>query len=46
MRCGKQRRIYEVSVSYHGRTYAEGKKIGVKDGFRLLYAIATHNSFD
>jgi glycosyltransferase involved in cell wall biosynthesis len=36
-------RIYEVGVSYHGRTYAEGKKIGVKDGFRALYAITKHN---
>jgi glycosyltransferase involved in cell wall biosynthesis len=36
-------RIYEVGISYHGRTYAEGKKIGVKDGFRALYAIAKHN---
>lgn len=36
-------RIYEVGVSYSGRTYAEGKKIGVKDGFRALYAIAKHN---
>jgi glycosyltransferase involved in cell wall biosynthesis len=36
-------RVYEVGVSYHGRTYAEGKKIGVKDGFRALYAIAKHN---
>jgi glycosyltransferase involved in cell wall biosynthesis len=32
-------RIYEVSVSYRGRTYAEGKKIGWKDGVRALYAI-------
>jgi glycosyltransferase involved in cell wall biosynthesis len=38
-------RIYEVGVSYHGRTYAEGKKIGAKDGFRALYAIAKHNLF-
>lgn len=38
-----QCRFYEVGVSYHGRTYAEGKKIGVKDGFRALYAIAKHN---
>jgi glycosyltransferase involved in cell wall biosynthesis len=38
-----QCRIYEVGVSYHGRTYAEGKKIGVKDGFRAIYAIAKHN---
>jgi glycosyltransferase involved in cell wall biosynthesis len=36
-------RIYEVGVSYYGRTYAEGKKIGVKDGFRALYAITKHN---
>lgn len=36
-------RIYEVGVSYHGRTYAEGKKIGMKDGFRALYVIAKHN---
>ena len=27
-------RIYEVGIAYHGRTYAEGKKIGMKDGFR------------
>jgi glycosyltransferase involved in cell wall biosynthesis len=39
----KKCRIYEVGISYHGRTYAEGKKIGVKDGFRALYAIAKHN---
>jgi glycosyltransferase involved in cell wall biosynthesis len=38
-------RIYEVGISYHGRTYAEGKKIGVKDGFRALYAIVKHNIF-
>lgn len=38
-------RIYEVGVSYYGRTYAEGKKIGVKDGFRALYAIAKHSMF-
>lgn len=36
-------RIYEVGVSYHGRTYAEGKKIGIKDAFRAVYAIAKHN---
>jgi len=40
-----QCRIYEVGVSYHGRTYAEGKKIGVRDGFRALYAIAKHSTF-
>lgn len=32
-------RVYEVGISYHGRTYEEGKKIGVKDGFRALYCI-------
>lgn len=32
-------RVYEVPISYHGRTYAEGKKIGWKDGVRALYAI-------
>ena len=32
-------RIYEVPISYHGRTYAEGKKIGTKDLFRAVYAI-------
>lgn len=36
-------RIYEVGVSYYGRTYAEGKKIRMKDGVRALYAIAKHN---
>lgn len=35
-------RIYEVSISYSGRTYAEGKKIGLKDGFRALYAIGKY----
>ncbi|HBZ35935.1 MAG TPA: glycosyl transferase, partial [Rikenellaceae bacterium] len=32
-------RIYEVGISYYGRTYREGKKIGWKDGFRALYCI-------
>ena len=32
-------RIYEVGISYHGRTYDEGKKIGWRDGFRAVYAI-------
>ncbi len=36
-------RFYEVGVSYYGRTYAEGKKIRVRDGWRALYAIAKHN---
>ncbi|MBE0502334.1 MAG: glycosyltransferase family 2 protein, partial [Desulfuromonadales bacterium] len=36
-------RIYEVGVSYAGRTYAEGKKIGWKDGFRALWCIIKYN---
>lgn len=32
-------RMYEVGIAYHGRTYEEGKKIGVKDGFRALWCI-------
>jgi glycosyltransferase involved in cell wall biosynthesis len=35
-------RIYEVPISYYGRTYADGKKIGVKDGFRALYCLAKY----
>jgi len=38
-------RIYEVGISYYGRTYAEGKKIGWRDGFRALYAILKYNLF-
>jgi len=38
-------RIYEVGISYSGRTYEEGKKIGWKDGFRALYAIVKYNLF-
>ncbi len=34
--------VYEVPISYHGRTYEEGKKIGWKDGVRALYVIAKH----
>lgn len=40
-----QIRIYEVGVSYYGRTYAEGKKIGIKDGFRALYCIMKYSFF-
>jgi glycosyltransferase involved in cell wall biosynthesis len=36
-------RIYEVGISYFGRTYEEGKKIGWKDGFRAIYAILKYN---
>jgi len=39
----KDCRIYEVGISYYGRTYAEGKKIGWRDGFRALYAIVKYN---
>ncbi len=35
----KRIRIYEVGISYYGRTYEEGKKIGWKDGFRAIYCI-------
>ena len=35
-------RIYEVGISYYGRTYEEGKKIGLKDGFRALWAICKY----
>ena len=37
--------IYEVGISYYGRTYAEGKKIGWRDGFRALYSIVKYNVF-
>ncbi len=36
-------RIYEVGISYYGRTYAEGKKISWKDGFRAIYCILKYN---
>lgn len=36
-------RIYEVGISYHGRTYEEGKKIGLKDAFRAVWAIVKYN---
>ena len=38
-------RIYEVGISYYGRTYAEGKKIGYRDGFRAIYCILKYNLF-
>jgi glycosyltransferase involved in cell wall biosynthesis len=38
-------RIYEVGISYYGRTYEEGKKIGWKDGFRAIYCIVKYNMF-
>lgn len=39
MRC----RIFEIGISYHGRSYSEGKKIGWKDGVRALYCIVKYN---
>ena len=36
-------RVYEVPISYQGRTYAEGKKITWKDGFRAIYCIVKYN---
>ena len=38
-------RIYEVGISYYGRTYEEGKKIGWKDGVRAIYCIIKYNFF-
>jgi hypothetical protein len=38
-------RIYEVGISYYGRTYAEGKKISWRDGFRAIYCILKYNLF-
>lgn len=38
-------RIYEVGISYYGRTFEEGKKIGWKDGFRAIYCIIKYNLF-
>lgn len=38
-------RIYEVGISYYGRTYEEGKKIGWKDGFRAIWCILKYNLF-
>ncbi len=41
----KDVRIYEVGISYYGRTYAEGKKIGWRDGFRAIYCILKYGLF-
>lgn len=38
-------RIYEVGISYYGRTYDDGKKIGWKDGVRAIYSILKYNLF-
>ena len=42
----KNIRIYEVGISYYGRTYEEGKKIGWKDGMRAIYCILKYNIFN
>ena len=39
-------RIFEVGISYRGRTYQEGKKAGWRDGFRAIYAIFKYNFFN
>jgi glycosyltransferase involved in cell wall biosynthesis len=41
MRC----RVYEVGISYYGRTYEQGKKVGWKDGMRAVYCIVKYNLF-
>ena len=41
----KRIRIYEVGISYYGRTFEEGKKIGWKDGFRAIYCILKYRLF-
>jgi hypothetical protein len=38
----RQLRVYEVGISYWGRTYADGKKIGWRDGFRALWCLAKY----
>ena len=39
-------RIYEVGISYYGRTYEEGKKVRMKDAFRAVYCLVRYNIFD
>lgn len=44
-KCAKRRlRFYEVGITYHGRTYEEGKKIGLRDAFRALYCIIKYTA--
>lgn len=38
-------RIYEIGISYYGRTYEEGKKIGWRDGFRAIWCIIKYNTW-
>ena len=42
----KNLRIFEIGISYYGRTYSEGKKIGWKDGIRAIYCILKYNLWD
>jgi glycosyltransferase involved in cell wall biosynthesis len=42
----KEVRVYEVGISYYGRTYLEGKKISWKDGFRAIWCILKYNIWD
>jgi hypothetical protein len=39
-------RVYEIPISYSGRTYEEGKKIGLKDAFNAFYCILRYRYFD
>ena len=41
----KRCRIYEVGISYYGRTYNEGKKIGWRDGIRAIWCILKYNTW-
>ena len=41
----RQARIYEIGISYYGRTYNEGKKIGWKDGVKAIWCILKYNLF-
>ena len=42
----KKIRIYEMGITYYGRTYSEGKKIGWKDGMKAIWCIVRYNLFD
>ena len=44
--CKKKLRIYEIPISYSGRTYEEGKKIGLKDAFSAFFSIVRFRYFD
>ena len=42
----RQYRIYEIAISYAGRTYKEGKKIGWRDGIKALWCIVRYSKWD